>query len=762
MLLLGIFLNAALLFLIQISAVPLDSGALNPAIAPNAYLFPSQLNVTNPTTNPNPSEYKVLCFETKAGLNLTAVAEDCATVLNDVILRLDGPFEKRAFFRQKYMNSNGHWVPSRWVFGQCTVYTRSALSASVDLFTLFEVALSANKILSDCVTSHRESQGGFTSIGSRESSYHVGLQGNMPGINVNAINDADIRALPKLEVSKRTLDTKRAILRPTEPQPRIVESSGALISLNEALAPSNSTGKPKAKTDDDLDCFPRGSRLPDVNADDCNFVINFIILGMKDPLRAQSWGFTDAVDNDLSLPEYRWIFNDCFIRVKNIDETQIDTFRPVDVAALAQRIVQRCVADTRTPLGGTADIGWLGAPLNFYIAVLGAVGTSGENSRNRTTLSLPSDGPRPLESRASLNLPEANPWPTILTEGLKAGERYPVHCFDPTSVHRSKPADASDCRFIINDIILRLPNPMIEQTFGYTDDVDINLSIKDSGQWIYGQCVVLVANIEKTTSRDRFRFLDVAYTAHRIMEQCVERTKYSLGGTANIGTIDDNFYVGVGGVDRVDLVNGTILGLASATVSLSPSSTIPLSPSRYGTEFIASYNYSGTEFVDLAKRSTNITELLQASIEFAPPVRCFRSGMPAAQKVDIQDCTDAAMVLLSDPKILIPQIFTTEPTGGIEMPFVQHNDSCYLMMDSSLNLSVSESIPLLKMVYWALEIMLTCVSGREQGFGGVSKMNNDRGIFVSVTGVNPKVVGDGLERLSDENTSATGLEDTSL
>lgn len=136
--------------------------------------------------------------------------------------------------------------------------------------------------------------------------------------------------------------------------------------------------------------------------------------------------------------------------------------------------------------------------------------------------------------------------------------------------------------------------------------------------------------------------------------------------------------------------------------------------------------------------------------------------MPAARKIEMQDCTDAAMILLSDPKIFVPQPFTTEPTGGIKMPFVQHNKSCYLMMDTSLNLSVSDSIALLKMVYWALEIMLTCISGREQGFGGTSRLDKDKGIFVSVTGVDPAGVGNGLAGLRGESTSAIVLENTSL
>lgn len=543
-------------------------------------------------------------------------------------------------------------------------------------------------------------------------------------------------------------------------EPRTSNSSGTLVSPKEQLSSSNLVGNLKGKIDHDIDCFPIGSRLPNANADDCKLIINSIILTMKDPLRAQTWGFTDDVEIDLSLPVYRWVFKGCLIRVKNIDERQVDRFRPVDVAELAQRIVQQCVIETKQPLGGNADIGRLGVPFSFYVVVSGTP-SNGESLGNDTILSLPSGGPRILESRASLiSPPGETSLPTIVTEELKAGERYPVHCFDPASGRFLKPAIASDCNFIINEIILRLPNPMIEQTFGYTDAVDINLSDQENGVWIHGQCVVFVKSPDRT-SRDRFRFLDVGYTAHRIMERCVEGSKYAIGGSADIGTIEDNFYVGVGGIGPADLGNGTILALASDTVVLSSSGAIPASLLRNRTES-RPYGYSGTESTHLNKRSSNITELSQATYEFAPSVRCLQSGMPAAQKINIQDCTDAAMVLLSHPKILVPQLFTTEATGGIGLPFVQHNKSCYLMMDTDLKLSVSETITILKMVYWASEIMLTCISGREQGFGGISKLDRDKAIFVSVTGVDPSVVGNGLASWSDESTSAIGLEKTSL
>ena len=161
------------------------------------------------------------------------------------------------------------------------------------------------------------------------------------------------------------------------------------------------------------------------------------------------------------------------------------------------------------------------------------------------------------------------------------------------------PAVASDCEVITNDIILRLPDPMIERTFGYTDAVDINLSIKGNGIWLYGQCVVFIRNPVMRTSRDRFRFVDVAYTAQRITQQCVEGTKLAIGGSADIGTIEDNFYVAVGGVTNPGLKNSTFLGLVSNTEVSSLSSKLSASTLRNRTKSTPSQDSSRTKFADL-------------------------------------------------------------------------------------------------------------------------------------------------------------------
>lgn len=389
------------------------------------------------------------------------------------------------------------------------------------------------------------------------------LQVSAVPFDVNSINDPDISALPALEVSKRTLDATVAIRGLTGPQRRKSDSNLTLISLNQALPSSNSMGEPKPVKDYEIDCFPRRSVLKNVVADDCHIIIDNIILGMDDPFRTRTWGFNDDVEINLSLPEYLWIFEGCYIRVNNIDRTKVDKFRPIEVAETAQNIVRKCVVEAKEPLGGNADIGHLRFPTRFYVVVAGTQTESGHSLRESTVLSLPSNRPHTIESRASANLLLEHDLSSTVTDRLEAGETYPVHCFDPSYVHRLKPTIAADCGIIINEIIPRLPDPMLERSFGYTDAEDVNLSKKENDRWVFGKCVVLIRNIDHT-SRDVFRYVDIATTAQRILEKCVEGSKYVLGGTADIGIIEDNFFLVVGGVSgarEVESGNGTTLVL---------------------------------------------------------------------------------------------------------------------------------------------------------------------------------------------------------
>ena len=137
---------------------------------------------------------------------------------------------------------------------------------------------------------------------------------------------------------------------------------------------------------------------------------------------------------------------------------------------------------------------------------------------------------------------------------------WPIDCFNPYSTRLIR-TTFENCEFIINEIILRYPNPMEEQTWGYTDFVDIDLRQHDNEKWTHGNCAIFVRNTARYMV-DRFRIVDVATAAQRLVEECVKGTKYSLGGTTAVGTIEGNFYVGLGGLTTLERLNGTALTLS--------------------------------------------------------------------------------------------------------------------------------------------------------------------------------------------------------
>lgn len=569
MLLLGVFLNAVLLCVVPISAIPLKPRILKLAAVSYIDRSPSQIDLTSPSLNSQPPVHKIECLENKPGFNLAIITEDCISLFKDLSLRNDEAGQKRSSSRHDSTHPNGHTVSARWAFGHCTISTRYSLVTPLDQYTFFDVPLMANKILSKCVTSDRKGQGGFVSAGSNEESFFVGLQGQLAYMNVKGTDDPEDPAPLDLELSKRAFEAKVANRDLTGLQRRTTDSSGTLMLLNQATSLSNSTRDLQTKVDHELRCFSVGSRLQYAVADDCRFIINHIILGMKDPFRIQTWGFTDDVDIDLSLSEYEWVYEHCYIRVSNGDETQVDRFRPIDVAEQALRLVETCIVDVKAPLGGYADVGRLRFADSFYVVVAGtSKPPSAQSKRSSNVLSLPFDRPRALEGRAYPNSVQESAISRMISGGLEDDEARPVRCFDPSFVPILQPTSVADCNFIVDEIISRLPNVMREQSFGYTSAEDVNLSIKKNGQWIHDQCVIFVGTADKK-GRDHFRYVDVAVQTKRLIEQCVEVSKYARGGTAPVGRLEDTFFVTVGGLGPYR-GNGTSLVLPSDAPASSP------------------------------------------------------------------------------------------------------------------------------------------------------------------------------------------------
>lgn len=341
---------------------------------------------------------------------------------------------------------------------------------------------------------------------------------------------------------------------------------------------------------------------------DCYWIINRVLL-RQDNLLFQDLMFNYNSFQDQSGNRYlsQWYRGRCAINVSCMERQQKQTLQLFNVVLAANKILRECVEDKHIPHGGTTPIGSPNS--SFYVGVIGTKDSDAAHEFNnslfskfhhsgqdiqrsllhqkliaesavenydatRPTVSLPpsvsvekrASDPQHRSSRSTgtqtaqggaMSNSNLDLFSTNLSRSLEAPPSYPVHCFNPYSV-KLKPAAVEDCQFVINHIILRYPNPMYQQTFGYMASADIDLSLPQNQKWIFGHCAMFVRNLDKSRT-DTFRMVDVAYTAHRIMAECVTGAKYPLGGVADVGTVADNFYVGVGGLATTDATDNSIL-----------------------------------------------------------------------------------------------------------------------------------------------------------------------------------------------------------
>ncbi len=296
-----------------------------------------------------------------------------------------------------------------------------------------------------------------------------------------------------------------------------------------------------------------------------------------------------------------------------------------------------------------------------------------------------------------------------LTTRFRPPPLYPIECFDD-AVFVLEVAVAADCEIIINEIILRLNSPMEAQIFGFDETADIDLSLEENYKWHHGQCIISVDSMYKE-EEDKFRPVDVAIAAQRIIRRCVLGSKDAHGGHTDIGSLGKHFYVIVGGIEPPP--THTISG--GARMSL---------PSRNITK------RSDTKDIGITARSNSGTDLIVTDSQNLPIV-CIEPGMPAAGNINRDDCSEAIKTILSYPDVLLPQSFTTEPTGGIHVPKVHQSDSCFLTINTNTALSKSSMFGYIKVAYYASEIIRRC------SLGGVVRLTpGENGFYVSLTGVN--------------------------
>ncbi|KAL9631267.1 MAG: hypothetical protein Q9164_005988 [Protoblastenia rupestris] len=136
----------------------------------------------------------------------------------------------------------------------------------------------------------------------------------------------------------------------------------------------------------------------------------------------------------------------------------------------------------------------------------------------------------------------------------------------------------------------------------------------------------------------------------------------------------------------------------------------------------------------------------EAANNSAPNIYCIKSSMAAARGAYINgtDCDAAQKMLLADDKILETQSWTTEGGGGVKLPFVGYQGSCFIQIDVSDSpfgggppLTTNDTFTLLKAVYYANEIVQGCVAEQSTTYGGVARLGQGQ-FYVSVTALDPR------------------------
>ncbi len=246
-------------------------------------------------------------------------------------------------------------------------------------FSFFDVALTANKILSECVNGVTNPTGGSSTVGDTSdvtSLFKVILQG--PGFYSISADTSGVSGLPAASVSRRGIppqDASENAGGSQEIETRDPLRRASHVS-NRPTRTSSFTLSEASPTDYPVHCFnPSIIHLPLAVARDCGYIINHVILRGLDPLRPMTFGFTDAVDINLLNPEHsKWQHGQCIITLANNDERSIDTFRMLDVVNTARRISTRCLGTTGHKMGGVASIGTDGR--GFYVYVGGPMDSS--------------------------------------------------------------------------------------------------------------------------------------------------------------------------------------------------------------------------------------------------------------------------------------------------------------------------------------------------------------------------------------------------
>lgn len=344
----------------------------------------SQVSLTNPGGYP---VYPTKCFPPPwLEPDLDDLITDCYFIINEVLLRKDDLLFQYLLFRYtEFEDQSGIRYGSQWHHGRCVINVSCAEEDEAEMLQLSNVILAANKILRECIQAQRIPQGGTTHVGSPNGFFQVGVQerkyidaadeagmsllsdldlpgretrrimlstvsnSESPALDVNAKNSA---VAPGVTVERRGSDAERGSSLSTGTH--ILRPGSAFGGSDLALPAKNLSASVKAPPIYPVTCFnPYSVELKSAAAEDCQFIIDHVIMSYPNPMSPQTFGYSASVDVDLALSENgKWVFGECAIFVRNPNKRRVDTFRMVDVAITATRVLTECVVGARYPVGG--------------------------------------------------------------------------------------------------------------------------------------------------------------------------------------------------------------------------------------------------------------------------------------------------------------------------------------------------------------------------------------------------------------------------
>ncbi|KAM0802362.1 hypothetical protein BDR22DRAFT_887597 [Usnea florida] len=341
----------------------------NPNPNPLPLIQPAPNNLPN-TSNATAPPDSIQCLTKPRPAYL--LQPDCRYVLNEILLRQPNIDKPRIFTQHMYERDSGTYARSRWFYRTCQVEVHGTRQARQEI-SLLSVAHVASQIFDKCVSAFVIPLGGQSRIGDESKGFHVILQGSRESVSAS---NSSLPQSPATDVSKRAKRSPSNLENSvasqgvsTKQQPR--DSS---ITLLHPTSATNATSSVTAAWSHPVHCFDaRIAHLQEAVSSDCSHIANEIIYNLFPPYAQMTFGFTDAADINLSRPEYqKWQYGRCMVSLRNDDETQVDTFRLIDVVVTAVRINRKCVDDRwEMPLGGTASVGalehgfyvYLGAPV---------------------------------------------------------------------------------------------------------------------------------------------------------------------------------------------------------------------------------------------------------------------------------------------------------------------------------------------------------------------------------------------------------------